>query len=178
NQYVSNDGKFIAVGKGASESAKTLGLTDVGIHESDSSYSNAIVHVQYNENNLLTAGYNENGTGFVYNPVWYTDIDDETVIASFAEEGFFKAGFWKDSLEAQGQAVVVKENEKNVLLMGLRAGFRNYPDHLYRLFSNAIYGQAAYTGEEAKDIEKLDMDFNDQGEVIGFPNIRALRQAR
>ncbi|WP_077328777.1 M14 family zinc carboxypeptidase [Virgibacillus siamensis] len=141
NQFVTDGGKFIAVGKGASAVAKELGLTDLDIHGSDSGYSNAIVRVAYEEDSLLTAGYEENGTGFVYNPVWYTGIDDETVVASFSEEDFFKAGFWKDHEQAQGKPVIVREDGKNVLLMGLRAGFRNYPDHLYRLFSNAIYGE-------------------------------------
>ncbi|MBT2215497.1 hypothetical protein KK120_06635 [Virgibacillus dakarensis] len=174
NEFVSSRGKYVAVGKGAAEVAKTLELTDVSIQGSDSSYSNAIVHVQYNKDNLLTAGYSANGTGFVYDPVWYTDIDDETIVASFANEDFFKAGFWKDHEQAAGKAVIVKDNAKNVLLVGLRAGFRNYSDHLYRLFSNAVYEQAVTKVEGADDIKALVQHFKDAEAIKSEPAAHAL----
>lgn len=53
NELVANGSRFIAVGKGASEVAMTLELTDVSIHGSSSNYSIAIVHVQNNKDNFM-----------------------------------------------------------------------------------------------------------------------------
>jgi|GEM_PF-576300 len=136
-KFLDDGGKYIAIGASASSKAAELGLTDADIN-TGARNSNGVVKVNYKDTSL-TAGYNAQDIGFVYNPVWYTNIENDRVIASFADQDFFKAGFWKNSEAAQGQPVVMKGNHQNVTLMGLEVGFRAHPEYLYRLLSNAIY---------------------------------------
>jgi hypothetical protein len=138
--FLDNGGKYIAVGYGASQASKTLGLTDNEINNGGRN-SNGIVKVSY-EGTGLTAGYDEDDLGFVYRPVWYTGTDNDEVVATLADsEDFFVAGHWKseNKMEAKGQAVIVKEQDKDVTLIGLEAGFRDHTDYLFRLLSNAIF---------------------------------------
>ncbi|MBT2658537.1 hypothetical protein J7E81_25525 [Bacillus sp. ISL-18] len=136
--FVSNGGKYVAVGAGASKATKTLGLTDDTINTGGSN-SNGIVKVNY-EGSGLTAGYTQDDLGFVYRPVWYTGTDNDKVVATLANsDDFFLAGHWAGNTSAKGQAVIVKEQAKDVTLIGLEAGFRDHTDYLFRLLSNAIF---------------------------------------
>ncbi|WP_404331030.1 M14 family zinc carboxypeptidase [Mesobacillus maritimus] len=145
NTFLDNGGKYIAVGAGASRATKTLGLTDNEIKTAGSN-SNGIVKVDYNGEGL-TAGYSQDDLGFVYRPVWYTELNGDEVAATIADsEDFFVAGHWADNnerlpkkAEAQGQAIIVKEQNKDVTLIGLEAGFRDHTDYLFRLLSNTIF---------------------------------------
>jgi Zinc carboxypeptidase len=139
NSFVDNGGKYIAVGAGASRATKTLGLTDV-VTNTAGSNSNGIVKVNY-DGTGLTAGYDQDDLGFVYRPAWYTVTDNEEVAATLANsDDFFVAGHWRtNKLPAKGQAVIVKEDKKDVTLIGLEAGFRDHTDYLFRLLSNAIF---------------------------------------
>jgi hypothetical protein len=138
--FVNQGGKYIAIGSGASRATKTLGLTDDTINTGNSN-SNGIVKVNY-KGAGFTAGYDSNDLGFVYRPAWYTGdgIKNDKVLATYANSSdFFVAGHWKDRQSAQGQPVMVKEQGKDVTLIGLEIGFRDHTDYLYRLLSNAIF---------------------------------------
>lgn len=137
-KFVSEGGKYIAVGAGASRATKTLGLTD-DIINTGGSNSNGIIKVDY-KGTGATAGYSGDDLGFVYRPVWYTGTENDDVLAAIAdEENFFVAGHWKNRSAAQGQAIMVKEQDKDVTLIGLEAGFRDHTDYLFRLLSNSIF---------------------------------------
>jgi hypothetical protein len=136
--FLNEGGKYIAVGAGASYATKTLGLTDNQINAGDYN-SNGIAKVDY-EATGLTAGYSQDDIGFVYRPVWYSNTEGDHVAAAFDNnEDFFVAGHWKDNTQAQGKAVIVKEKDKDVTLIGLEAGFRDHTDYLFRLLSNSIF---------------------------------------
>lgn len=136
--FLDNGGKYVAVGASASRATKALGLTDDTINTAGSN-SNGIVKVNY-EGTGLTAGYDQDDLGFVYRPVWYTGTENDEVAATLANsDDFFVAGHWKNNSNAMGQAVVVKEQDKDVTLIGLEAGFRDHTDYLFRLLSNAIF---------------------------------------
>jgi hypothetical protein len=138
NAFINKGGKYIAVGAGASRATKTLGLTDDTINTGGSN-SNGIVKVDY-EGTGVTAGYAQNDLGFVYRPVWYTGTDNDKVVANLANsDDFFMAGHWAGNNAAKGQAVIVKEQDHDVTLIGLEAGFRDHTDYLFRLLSNAIF---------------------------------------
>ena len=138
NNFMSTGGKYIAVGAGASRATKTLGLTDDTINTGGSNY-NGIVKVN-NDGNGLTAGYSKNDLGFVYRPAWYTGTENDEVAAMLENsDDFFMAGHWKNNIIAKGQAVIVKEQDKDVTLIGLEAGFRDHTDYLFRLLSNSIF---------------------------------------
>lgn len=136
--FLADGGKYIAVGAGASLATKTLGLTDNEIVTA-SGYSNGIAKVDY-EGSGLTAGYSHDDIGFVYSPVWYTVNGNDHVAAAFDDNAdFFAAGHWKENTKAQGKPVIVKEENKDVTLIGLEAGFRDHTDYLFRLLSNSIF---------------------------------------
>ncbi|ALC91816.1 hypothetical protein AM500_20010 [Bacillus sp. FJAT-18017] len=138
NNFLSNGGKYIAVGAGASRATKTLGLTDNTINTGGGN-SNGIVKVDY-DGTGLTAGYSQDDIGFVYRPAWYTVSGNDEVAATFDNnQDFFLAGHWRNRPDVSGQPVVVKEDNKNVTLIGLEAGFRDHTDYLFRLLSNAIF---------------------------------------
>jgi len=138
SDFVAKGGKYIAVGSSASQATKTLGLTDDTINVGGSN-SNGIVKVNY-EGTGLTAGYGRDDLGFVYRPAWYTNTGNDKVVATYENSNdFFVAGHWKNNASAKGQAVMVKERDKDVTLIGLEAGFRDHTDYLFRLLSNAIF---------------------------------------
>ncbi|MFA1822778.1 M14 family zinc carboxypeptidase [Virgibacillus oceani] len=136
-EFISNGGKYIAIGANASNVAVQLELADTTVN-TGGRHDNGIVSVNYKDT-TLTSGYDEDDVGFVYNPVWYTDIEDDRVIASYANQNFFRAGFWKNPETAQGQPTIIKGHNNEVTLLGLEAGFRAHPEYLFRLLSNAIY---------------------------------------
>jgi hypothetical protein len=137
-EFLNNGGKYIAVGAGASLATKTLGLTDDDIVVAGYS-SNGIAKVDYSGEGV-TGGYGEDDLGFVYRPVWYENTDNDEVSATFDDNSdFFVAGHWKNNGEAQGKAVIVKEQDKDVTMIGLEAGFRDHTDYLFRLLSNSIF---------------------------------------
>lgn len=137
HEFVLSGGKYIAIGSNASSGAVELGLADARVI-SGGTNSNGIVEVNYKDT-TLTAGYAEQGFGFVYNPVWYMDVEDDRVVANYADQDFFKAGFWKNSQAGQGQRSIIKGHFDTVTLLGLEVGFRDHPKNLFRLLSNAIY---------------------------------------
>lgn len=137
-EFLNNGGKYIAVGAGASLATKTLGLTDDDIVVAGYS-SNGIAKVDYSGEGV-TGGYGEDDLGFVYRPVWYENTDNDEVSATFDNNSdFFVAGHWKNNGEAKGKAVIVKEQDKDVTMIGLEAGFRDHTDYLFRLLSNSIF---------------------------------------
>lgn len=137
-EFLNNGGKYIAVGAGASNATKTLGLTDNTVVVGNYN-SNGIAKVDYSGEGV-TGGYGENDIGFVYRPVWYENTDNDEVSAAFDENSdFFVAGHWKNNSDAQGKAVIVKEQDKDVTMIGLEAGFRDHTDYLFRLLSNSIF---------------------------------------
>lgn len=138
NSFLGNGGKYIAVGAGASRATKTLGLTDNTINTGGGN-SNGIVKVDYSGTGL-GAGYGQDDIGFVYRPAWYTVVGNDTVAASFDNsQDYFLAGHWRGRPNVASQPVIVKEDSKDVTLIGLEAGFRDHTDYLFRLLSNAIF---------------------------------------
>lgn len=138
--FLENGGKYIAVGAGASRAAYSLGLTDNTINTAGSN-SNGIVKVNY-QGTGVTAGYSQDDLGFVYRPVWYGVVGNDEVHATLANSpDYFVAGHWRGAtrVAAQGQPIIVKEEGKDVTLIGLEAGFRDHTDYLFRLLSNTIF---------------------------------------
>ncbi|WP_421383770.1 M14 family zinc carboxypeptidase [Bacillus salacetis] len=139
-EFVDNGGRYISVGALSASATKMLGLTDVTVNSGNGN-SNGIVKVDY-QDSFISSGYKKNDIGFVYRPAWFTGLDNQEVLASYENtEDFFAAGFWRGSskLAAKGQAVIIKEADVDVTLIGLEPGFRDHTDYLFRLLSNTIY---------------------------------------
>ncbi|WP_088006694.1 M14 family zinc carboxypeptidase [Indiicoccus explosivorum] len=137
SDFVADGGKFIAAGAGGSNAAVTLGLTDVTVNTGGWN-SNGIVKVDYGVSGT-TASYGQDDIGFVYRPVWYEGPETSEVLASYDSGDFFVAGHWQGQEQATGQPVIIKENEKDVTLIGLEPAFRDHTDYLYRLISNTLF---------------------------------------
>ncbi|MFC7371672.1 M14 family zinc carboxypeptidase [Fictibacillus iocasae] len=135
--FVNKGGKYLAVGAGGSRASAKLGVTDVKVNTGGSD-SNGIVNVNYGASEI-TSGYKSTDVGFVYRPVWYTDLGDATSLATFGSGDFFVAGHWQNNSIAAGQPVIVKEGKGDVTLIGLEAGFRDHTDYLFRLMSNTLF---------------------------------------
>ncbi|MCM3669137.1 hypothetical protein M3181_08990 [Mesobacillus maritimus] len=138
DSFLADGGKYLAVGAGASIATEQLGLTDNTVKTAGYN-SNGIVKVDYSGEGL-TAAYGQDDFGFVYRPTWYEVAGNDEVAASIDDsENFFLAGHWANNNIAQGQPVIVKEEDKDVTLIGLEAGFRDHTDYLFRLLSNSIF---------------------------------------
>lgn len=135
--FIDNGGKYISVGAGGAKASSQLGLTTIKVNTGGSN-SNGIVKVNY-EKDEVTAGYKEADLGFVYRPVWFTELGNSKSIATLGQGDFFVAGHWKNNQQAAGQSVIVEEAQKDVTLIGLEAGFRDHTDYLFRLLSNSLY---------------------------------------
>lgn len=136
-EFAANGGKYIAVGANASTNAAALELTEATVNRGGTN-NNGIAGINYKDTSL-TNGFGTDDIGFVYNPVWYTNVENDRVTASYVDRDVFKAGFWKNPQVVQGQPAIIKGLYPGVSLIGLEAGFRAHPQYLFRLFSNAIY---------------------------------------
>lgn len=172
-QFIADGGNYIAIGANASNQASELGLTDADINTGPWN-SNGVVNVNYKDTSL-TAGYAEQDIGFVYNPVWYTNIENDRVIASFADQDMFKAGFWENADMAQGKPVFMKGNHRGVTLLGLEIGFRDHPEYLYRMLSNAIYSGEETILTTASGMKERVERYEDDGEFEDSDAVRSLR---
>ncbi|MFA1820192.1 M14 family zinc carboxypeptidase [Virgibacillus oceani] len=173
DEFIDNGGKYIAIGAQASNAAAELGLVDVTINTGGRN-SNGIVAVDFKDTSL-TAGYAANDFGFVYQPVWYTNLENDRVVASYTEQDFFRAGFWKDSQVAQGQPVIIKGHHPSVTLLGLEAGFRAHPENLFRLLSNAIYPGEETILTTINGMQERVERYEEEGEVEDAQVIRSLQ---
>lgn len=172
HEFVSNGGKYIAIGANASRVAVQLELTESTVN-SGGTNSNGIVDVNYKDTSM-TAGYKDLDVGFVYNPVWYTSVENDRVAASYGEGKFFKAGFWKNPQPAQGQPVIIKGADHGVTLLGLEVGFRAHPEYLYRLVTNAIYpGEETILTTAAGTKARVER-FAKEGEFKNDKDVRSL----
>jgi hypothetical protein len=171
--FIEEGGKYIAIGAQASNTAATLGLADVTVN-SGARNSNGIVMVDY-KHTSLTAGYENRDYGFVYQPVWYTEVENDRVVASYAEQDFFRAGFWRNSQVAEGQPVIIKGHHPNVTLIGMEAGFRDHPQNLYRLLSNAIYPGQETILTTINGMQERVEQYAEEGEVQDEQVIRSLK---
>lgn len=135
--FINNGGKYISVGAGGAKASSQLGLTTIKVNTGGSN-SNGIVKVDY-EKDEVTAGYKKDDLGFVYRPVWFTELGNSKSVATLGDGDFFVAGHWKNNQLAAGQSVIVEEAQKDITLIGLEAGFRDHTDYLFRLLSNSLY---------------------------------------
>ncbi|GAB3790604.1 M14 family zinc carboxypeptidase [Virgibacillus kimchii] len=172
-EFIENGGKYIAIGAQASNAAAELGLADVTVN-SGGRNSNGIVTVDFKDTSL-TAGYGSRDFGFVYEPVWYTDLENDRVVASYGEQDFFRAGFWQNSQVAQGQPVIIKGHHPGVTLLGLEAGFRDHPENLYRLLSNAIYPGEETILTTIEGMQERVGRYQEEGEIEEEQVISSLR---
>jgi len=91
----------------------------------------------------VAAGFPEDGYGFVYRSVWFTDWPDMEVSASIDSGDFLVSGFWENwqTSGANGQPVILHSasGDSDLTLIGLDLTFRGHPEDTFRILGNAIY---------------------------------------
>jgi hypothetical protein len=118
---------------------------DAGFVNVDYGYisGNAILNIDYDPDDSISAGFQENGYAFVYRSVWFTDWTGLDVSASIADNDFLVSGFWLGwpTSGAGGMPIIVhgSSGDSDVVLIGMDATFRGHPENTFRLLGNAIY---------------------------------------
>jgi hypothetical protein len=118
---------------------------DAGFVDVDYGYisGNAILKIDYDPDDSVTAGFKEDGYAFVYRSVWFTDWAGLDVSASIGDGEFLISGFWEDwqTSGADGMPIIVHGSSGNsdVVLIGMDPTFRGHPENTFRLLGNAIY---------------------------------------
>jgi hypothetical protein len=118
---------------------------DAGFVNVDYEYisGNAILKIDYDPDDSVSAGFQENGYAFVYRSVWFTDWPGLEVSASIDEGAFLVSGFWENwqTSGAAGMPIIVQgsSGDSDVILIGMDATFRGHPENTFRLLGNAIY---------------------------------------
>ena len=104
----------------------------------------AILKINYNSNNTVSAGFRENDYAYVLGAMWFTSVDGATVSASIAADNFLVAGFWPEwqTSGANGKPVILNKDSdaQDTVLIGIDATFRGHPKNTFRLVGNAIFG--------------------------------------
>jgi len=140
--WYADGGNYIALpdrGR-AIDFANSAGFVDV-----DYGYisGNAILKINYDPDDSVSAGFQEEGYAFVYRSVWFTDWPGLEVSATIDNDEFLVSGFWEDwqTSGANGMPIIVHGSNGNsdVMLIGMDATFRGHPENTFRLLGNAIY---------------------------------------
>jgi hypothetical protein len=139
--FFSGGGDYIGLTTDGVLFAKDAGLLNFG-YETDGS-PDAILNINYDQNSTVTAGFRENGHGYVLGALWFTSTNGATVSASMADEDLLVAGYWPDwqTSSAKGKPVILNKDSgaQDTTLIGFDATFRGHPKNTFRLVGNAIY---------------------------------------
>ena len=104
---------------------------------------NAILKINYDPDDSVGAGFQEDGFAFVYSSVWFTDWAGLEVSANIDDGEYLVSGFWPEwqTSGAAGMPIIVHETsgDSDVILIGVDATFRGHPENTFRLLGNAIY---------------------------------------
>jgi len=106
---------------------------------------NAIVHVDYDPDDTVAAGFRADDYAFMYRSVWFTDWDEATtdVSARLDSGDFLLSGFWENwqTSGANGMPVVLRKTTgvQDTVLIGFDATFRGHPENTFRVVANAVY---------------------------------------
>jgi hypothetical protein len=123
-------------------------VVDAGIVDVTYGYisGNAIVNVDYDPDDSVSAGFHEDGHAFVYRSVWFTDWDGMEVSARLDSGDFLVSGYWPDwqTSGANSMPVIVhgesdEEELQDTVLIGFDPTFRGHPENTFRIVGNAIY---------------------------------------
>ncbi len=133
-------GTYIGLGDGAIAFANGAGWTDVAY---DTTGGNAILEIDYNPDDPVSAGFLPDGYAFVNDSAWFTSWPGMQVSASIDPGDFLVSGFWENwsASGANGMPVILHgaEGQADIILIGIDPTFRGHPEDSFRLLGNAIY---------------------------------------
>ncbi len=120
---------------------------EAGIADVAYSYvsGNAIVNIDYDPTDSVSAGFREDGYAFVYEPGFFNSLGLDVEVSARFDAGtdFLLSGFWPgwQTSGANGMPVIVHQSTgaRDVSLIGIDAIFRGHPENSFRIVGNAIY---------------------------------------
>lgn len=136
--FFSNGGKYVGYGRSVADFCNSLSILE-NTYERQSSNFNAIVNINYNQNNAITSIYEPLSTGFFYGPLYFGSYDDDTkVLANYDQDVFF-AGYWPSEYrnEFVEEAAILKNN--TAVLFGLDPIFRAHIKDSFRMVVNSTF---------------------------------------
>ncbi len=141
--WLAGGGDYVGLGyQGrAVDFAIHFGIADVTYTYVD---GNAIVHIDYDPDDTVAAGFPEEGSAFMYRSVWFDTHGAGTeVSASLATGDVLVSGFWPgwQTSGAGGMPIVVHSSsgDQDTVLIGFDPTFRGMPEDAFRMVANAIY---------------------------------------
>jgi len=144
-KYFAADKDYVGIGSnGARLASPSQAALLTFAYTTYSSGYNAVVHVDYNLADPVSAGFGPEGYGFVSNPMTFDGLgaDVQTAVA-LDDPQFVVSGYWANwpSSGAAGKPILIRRDAgaQDVTLIGLDVIFRAHPENSFRLLANAIY---------------------------------------
>jgi len=140
--FVGDGGDYIGLLSRGAMFAKEAGL--INFDSDDEGDADAILKINYDQNDSVAAGFRENGYAYVLGAMWFTSVPgDVTVSASIAADDFLVAGYWPEwqTSAANGKPVILNKDSgaQDTALIVIDATFRGHPKNTFRLVGNAIF---------------------------------------
>jgi hypothetical protein len=148
--FVNNGGDYIGISDDGCSFAIDEKLIDLSYETNGD--ADAILKIGYNPTSTISAGFREEGYGYVLGSIWFkdrdpndqtNDLDSVTICASIATDNFLEAGYWPDwqSLNGIEKPTVIyrKKDGQDITLIGLEATFRGHPKNTFRIVGNALF---------------------------------------
>ena len=138
---------------GVSQTMATGLLPGVTVGLDPSSGDNGVVHVDYAQNDILTATYPAHDYAFAYPPYWFTTIPAGVTIDATYTQGIagpFQQGFWNNAnQEAVGAGAMISGSygtgsaPGRVVFTGFHPTYRGFQDNTALLVARAAFLSSA-----------------------------------
>jgi hypothetical protein len=138
---------------GVNQTMATGLLPGVTVFSDLSTGDNGVVHVDYAQNDILTATYPAHDYAFAYPPYWFKTIPaGVTVDATYAQgiAGPFQQGFWNNAnQEAVGAGAMISGSygtgsaPGRVVFTGFHPTYRGFQDNTALLVARAVFLSSA-----------------------------------
>jgi hypothetical protein len=135
-------GDYIGLGDYGALLASEAGLLDFDF---DYPPGNSIVHVDYNADDSVAAGFGEEGYAFVNYAAVFSDLGEGVEVTASIQDrpDFLVSGFWPGWQDSgvNGAPIVIRgeQGSSDVTLIGFDPTFRAHPEDSFRMVANAIY---------------------------------------
>ena len=136
-------GDYIGLARTGSQFAIDAKILTVSLPTAQSD-ANAVVKVQYDLSDPLSAGFRANDYAIAYPPIYFTNLGTGVQVTARYDTGsLVVSGYWPSwtTSPAAGAPLIVHGSfgTAKVTLIGLDAIFRGHPENTFRLLGNAIF---------------------------------------
>jgi len=142
-EFIKNGGTYFGVGEGGGYLVNYAKFLPARAYRAKwyGGYNNGIVMLDYDPTDPIAAYYPEESYAYAFFPVWFEAKNNVKVVASYASDDMFLAGWWPYNEVAEGYGAVIRGTygEGNVILSGIEPTFRAHTEFTFRLVANAIF---------------------------------------